>query len=451
MNKHDFGNDFVWGVSTAAYQIEGAVDVDGKGPSIWDHFSSHKGKIKNGEDARTACGFYYRYAEDLRLMKTMHIRDYRFSISWSRIFPKGIDEINPAGILFYNRVIDECIRLEITPWVTLYHWDLPQALEDLGGWTNRAVLDWFEIFAATCIEHFGDRVKHWMVLNEPVVFTGAGYFFGKHAPGRWGIRNYLPAVHHATLAMGRIGRLIRKMQPDARIGTTFSHSPLVPISLKSRHIKAVKRADAVVNRLFIEPILGMGYPMEDVKALRAIKQYMLPGDETSLAFDFDFIGIQTYTREVIQYSLLMPYVWANIVEPKRRGIEKTTLMNWEIYPPSIYDAIKRIGSYPGIPDLYITENGAAFADRLEEGSVADEERKQYLQDHIAQVLEAKKAGYPVKGYFVWTFTDNFEWAEGFSPRFGLVYVDFKTQERTIKDSGKWYAHFIQSQEDKSKS
>jgi len=444
MKKGDFGDDFAWGVSTAAFQIEGAHTDDGKGISIWDEFSKKKGKIRGGHHAEIACDFYNRYQEDIHLMKKMNIPNYRFSIAWPRILPNGVGAINEAGIRFYSNIIDTCIRLGIEPWITLYHWDLPQALENKGGWTNRAIINWFEEFVTVCIQHFGDRVKHWMVLNEPVAFTGAGYFFGKHAPGKWGLKYFLPAVHHATLCMGRGARLIKKLLPEAKVGTTFSHSVMEPISLKTRHINALKRADAIMNRLFLEPILGMGYPMDEVKALRNLKKYMLPGDEAEMAYDFDFIGLQTYTREYIQFSLLMPYVWANIVEPKKRGVKKTTVMDWEVYPPSIYMALRRLHSYPNIPPLIITENGAAFEDEVSNGRVHDMERIAYLKEHIHEVLKAKQEGIDVRGYFVWTLTDNFEWAEGYFPRFGLVHVDFDTQERIIKESGKWYAEWLGS-------
>jgi beta-glucosidase len=442
MNRLDFGEDFVWGVATAAYQIEGASDVDGKGTSIWDEFTKKKGKIRDNHHGELACNFYYRYKEDIQLMKSMHIKNYRFSISWPRILPNGIGDVNEAGIDFYNRVINECIDQGITPWITLYHWDLPQVLENTGGWANRAILGWFEEFANVCIKSFGDRVKHWMVLNEPVAFTGAGYFFGKHAPGKWGLKYFLPAVHHATLSMGRIGRLIKEKLPDALVGSTFSHSPMEPISLKRRHINALRRADAIMNRLFIEPVLGLGYPTEAVKALEGLKKYMLPGDKEALAFDFDFIGVQTYTREFIQFSLLMPYVWANIVEPKRRGVKKTTAMDWEIHPPSMHSTLKRFHNYANMPPIYITENGAAFEDEVIDNRVNDEERIRYLEAHIEQVLRAKRDGIDIRGYFVWTLMDNFEWAEGYNPRFGLVHVNFETQERTVKESGKWYREWL---------
>lgn len=442
MNRSLFGEEFIWGVSTAAYQIEGGHNADGKGPSIWDVFSKKKGKIRNGHHAEVACDFYNRYEDDILLMKQLNIPHFRFSIAWTRILPEGVGEINREGINFYNRVIDTCIQHGITPWVTLYHWDLPQALENKGGWTNRSILEWFETYVRLCVDSFGDRVKHWMVMNEPVAFVGAGYFFGKHAPGRWGLRYFLPAVHHATLSMARGAKIIKERYPTAMVGTTFSHSVLEPISLKTRHIHALRRADAIMNRLFLEPILGMGYPIDAVKALKNLKKYILPGDEDNIAFNFDFIGLQTYTREVIQFSMLMPYVWANIVEPRKRGVKHTTAMDWEIYPSSIYEALKRFQSYPNMPPIIITENGAAFKDEVIGDRVYDAERTKYLQDHIQQVLRAKEEGVDVRGYFVWTFTDNFEWAEGYHPRFGLVHVDFETQKRIVKESGKWYGEWL---------
>jgi len=442
MVRQDFGEDFVWGVSTAAFQIEGGHDADGKGASIWDVFTQKKGKIRQGHHARIACDFYHRYEADIQLMKDLHISNYRFSIAWARILPLGTGTINQAGIDFYNRVIDTCIKQGITPWVTLYHWDLPQALEEKGGWTNREIINWFTEFVTVCVQHFGDRIHHWMVMNEPVAFVGAGYFFGKHAPGRWGLRYFLPAVHHATLCMVQGAKTIRKWLPQAKIGTTFSHAVLEPISLKTKHLKALRRADAILNRLFLEPILGMGYPTDEIKALRGLKKYILPGDEERMVFHFDFIGLQTYTREVVQFSLLMPYVWANIVEPQKRGVHTVTAMNWEIHPPAMYEALKRLSSYHNIPPIIITENGAAFDDQVVAGKVHDIARQKYLEDHIQQVGKAKREGVQVEGYFVWTFTDNFEWAEGYLPRFGLVYVDFRTQERIVKDSGKWYAKWL---------
>jgi beta-glucosidase len=440
-NKELFGNDFIWGVATAAPQIEGACDADGKGESIWDVFAAKKGTIKNGHHPTHACDFYYRFRQDIDLVKKMNIPNFRFSIAWSRILPDGIGRINQAGIDHYNEVINYCLQQGIEPWITLYHWDLPQALEVKGGWTNRDVVNWLVEFVRICAKSFGDRVKHWMIMNEPSVFTGAGYFFGIHAPGRTGLSNFLPAVHHAILSMAAGGRALRNILPDVEIGTTFSCSYVEPLTNKPKDVEAAKRVDTLLNRVYIEPILGMGYPVEDLPVLTKMDKYIFPGDIEAMKFDFDFIGIQLYTREIVDYSYLTPYIHASIVQAKNRNVEITE-MGWEVYPPSIYEIIKKFNKYPGIRQLYITENGAAFPDEVKEGVVDDPKRAAYLQNYLEQVLKAKNEGFKVGGYFVWTLTDNFEWAEGYHTRFGLIYVDFDTQQRIIKSSGKWYADFI---------
>ncbi|WP_257667979.1 GH1 family beta-glucosidase [Parapedobacter tibetensis] len=445
MVREDFGQDFQWGVSSAAFQTEGAVDADGKGSSIWDTFTGRKGKIKHNYHARVANDFYNRYQEDIALVREMHIPNFRFSLSWPRVFPNGIGPENPKAIAYYDRLIDYCLEKGVTPWVTLYHWDLPQALQDRGGWTNRNIIFWLEEYAASAAKHFGDRVQHWMVLNEPTVFTGAGYFFGVHAPGLTGLRNFFPAAHHAALAMGRVGRLLRSALPQAQLGSTFSCSSIHPFSSKPRDVRAATRADALINRLFIEPLLGLGYPIADLNALQGMEKYMLAGDDQSLPFDFDFIGIQNYTREVVKHSYFVPYLRARLVEAKKRKVEAVTEMGWEVYPPAIYEMIKKFSAYPNIPKIYVTENGAAFPDEVREGSVRDPLRVQYLGSHMEQVLRAKQEGCNVQGYFVWTLTDNFEWAEGYHPRFGLVHVDFETQQRIVKESGRWYGAFLSGQ------
>lgn len=443
----DFGNDFVWGISTAAYQIEGAHTGNDKGASIWDQFVSKKGAIFQSQHGRITCDFYHRYKEDILLMKAMNIPHFRFSLSWARIFPDGTGKISEEGVAFYDRVIDFCLECDIAPWVTLYHWDLPQALEEKGGWTNRDILGWFEAYARLCADRFGDRVKHWMVLNEPMVFTGTGYFLGVHAPGRKGMKNFLPAVHHAALCQALGGRLLRETIPDARIGSTFSCSQITPFSERPKDIRAAQKADALLNRLFIEPSLGMGYPFESVPILRRIEKYQKPEDFDNSIFDFDFIGIQSYTREVVKHSYTVPYIHAKIVKASRRNV-KTTLMDWEVYPKSIYEMIAKFNAYKGIKKIIVTENGAAFEDRLRNGEIKDEDRTKYLQDHLEQIYKAQNEGLKISGYFAWTLTDNFEWAEGYRPRFGLVYVDFTSQKRTVKDSGKWYSHFLGSKKDR---
>ncbi|MCT4205852.1 beta-glucosidase [Elizabethkingia anophelis] len=441
LTKEAFGKDFIWGVSTAAYQIEGAHNLDGKGPSVWDTFVQKRNKIFRNHTGNIACDHYNRYIDDLYLMHSMNIRNYRFSISWSRILPEGTGLINQAGIDFYNRLIDLSLELGITPWVTLYHWDLPHNLEVKGGWTNRDVKDWFGDYVAICVKSFGDRVKNWMVLNEPTVFCAAGYFFGVHAPGRKSIEGFLAAAHHAALAQAHGARVIKTLQPESNVGTTFSCSHVEAYTNREKDIKAAKKADLLLNRLFIEPLLGMGYPVNEIKTLRRIEKYIKQNDERDLKFDMDFIGIQNYTREIIRYAMFVPFLHAKIVNAKDRNVEMTA-MEWEVYPESIYHILKKFQAYENIPPLIITENGAAFSDTLQNNVVHDPKRLQYIQNILQQVLRAKQEGVNVNGYFVWTFLDNFEWAEGYHPRFGLVHVDFQTQHRIVKSSGHWYADFI---------
>ncbi|WP_437918888.1 GH1 family beta-glucosidase [Sphingobacterium sp. LRF_L2] len=442
LTKEAFGEDFIWGVSTAAYQIEGAHNQDGKGPSIWDVFVQKKNRIFQNHHGEIACDFYNNYLDDLYLMRSLNIGHYRFSISWSRILPNGIGHVNQAGIDFYNRLIDLSLELGITPWITLYHWDLPHALEVKGGWVNRDSKDWFREYVSVCVKYFGDRVNNWMVLNEPTVFTAAGYFFGVHAPGRKGVDNFLAAAHHAALSQASGARVIKSLQRDSRVGTTFSCSHVEPFSLREKDVIAARKADTLLNRFFIEPLLGLGYPTGEIKVLNRIEKYIKQQDEKDLAFDMDFIGIQNYTREVIRYSMFVPFLQAKIVSAKERNVELTA-MNWEVYPESIYHMLKKYSEYANIPPLIITENGAAFADEVENDEVDDLKRLKYLQGAIEQVFRAKHDGVNVLGYFVWTFLDNFEWAEGYHPRFGLVHVDFKTQRRIVKSSGRWYAQFLQ--------
>jgi beta-glucosidase len=441
LNRDLFGNDFKWGVSTAAYQIEGGHDAHGKGLSVWDIFTSKSSNILNGHHGNTACDFYNTYKEDIALLKELGIPNFRFSLSWARILPNGTGEVNQQGVDFYNNVIDCCLENGIEPWVTLYHWDLPHELELKGGWVNRDVVAWFKEYVEVCAKNFGDRVKYWMVMNEPMVFTGAGYFLGVHAPGKKGLPNFLPAVHHAVLCMGEGGRVLRELVPGAEIGTTFSCSYIEPFTPVRKDVVAARRVDALMNRLFIEPVLGLGYPEDELPVVKKLKKYFRPGDEKLMQFDFDFIGIQNYTREVVKHSIFVPYLNAVLVKAENRKVPLTA-MKWEIYPPSIYHMLKQFSEYPGLPKIYITENGAAFPDVPAGGKVNDTERVQYLRRYLKEVLKAKSEGVDVQGYFIWTLLDNFEWAEGYHPRFGLVYVDFETQKRIIKSSGYWYKSFL---------
>lgn len=449
-DRHAFGPDFVWGTATAAYQIEGAVDRDGRTPSIWDTFSRQKGKIKTGETADIACEFYDRYESDLRLHKEMGFDSFRFSLSWSRILPEGTGpalggRINEAGLAFYDRLIDQCLTLGITPWITLYHWDLPQALENKGGWPNRNIVHWFSEFVDICTKAFGHKVKHWIILNEPLAFSVLGYFTGQHAPGRRSFRNLLPAIHHTALAQAEGGRVVRRNVPGAVVGTTFSCSPIEPFSTSTRDKAAAARVDALMNRLFIEPALGLGYPTDQLPFLSGItKKVATHGDMERLAFDFDFIGLQHYFRAIVEHSYFMPYLWAAQVSPLRRQVPVITEMGWEVYPDSMFQIIRQFAQYEGVKKIYITESGAAFYDTVQNGAVNDMARVQYHHDYLNSVLHARQEGYPVDGYFVWTFLDNFEWAEGYRPRFGLVYVDFRTQKRIIKASGRWFQQLLTS-------
>jgi beta-glucosidase len=441
LSKDDFGKDFTWGVSTAAYQVEGGHNLDSKGKSIWDVFVKQKNKIFKNQNADVACDFYNRFPQDICLMNRLNIPNHRFSISWSRIFPNGTGNVNKNGIDFYNRLIDFSFELGITPWITLYHWDLPYELEKKGDWVNRDIIQWFGNYVATCVSHFGDRVSNWMVLNEPMVFCGAGYFLGVHAPGKKGLNNFLAATHHAALAQSYGARIIKSIQKNSKVGTTFSCSHIEPFTTNEKDNIAARKVDALLNRLFIEPLLGLGYPYQDVSILKRIEKFVKQDDEKNLVFNMDFIGLQNYTREIVSHSNFIPFVKAKIIKANKRNVE-TTLMNWEVYPESVYHILKKYSTYKNIPELIITENGAAFHDEVENEEVHDSRRIDYLKNNIAQLLRAKNEGVNVTGYFVWTFLDNFEWAEGYYPRFGLVYVDFATQKRIVKSSGYWYADFL---------
>ncbi len=442
-SRADFGADFKWGVASSSYQTEGAHDVEGKGRSVWDVFANTRGKIHENQQGNIACDFYHQYPDDLKLLAQMKIPAFRFSLSWSRILPEGTKTVNPAGIAFYHRLIDQCLAMGIEPWITLYHWDLPYALEKKGGWTNRDIIGWFGDYVELCIRHFGSKVKHWMILNEPMVFSGTGYFLGLHAPGRRGLNSFLAAIHHAAMCQAEGGRIVRSLLPDAKVGTTFSCSLIEPYKNKAADTQAALRVDAMLNRLFVEPLAGMGYPVQDLKFLQRLEPYIKDGDEERLAFNMDFIGVQNYTREVVTHSRFIPILWARVIKANKREVV-TTDMNWEVYPESIYHMLHKFSKYDSFKELIVSENGAAFPDTLVNGRVYDEKRGAYLESAIGQVLKAKQEGVKVNGYFIWSFTDNFEWAEGYKPRFGLVYIDYHTQQRIIKDSGIWFSRFLEN-------
>jgi beta-glucosidase len=438
----DFGKDFLWGVAIAAVQNEGAHNAYGKGVSIWDEYVKKARKIKGSHNPFEACDFYHRYKNDLLLVKALGFTVFRFSISWPRILPDGIGRINKEGIAFYHRVIDECLKLGLVPYITLYHWDLPAALEKEGGWSSHLMLKWFTRYATVCAEEYGDKVKNWIVLNEPFGFTSLGYMLGKHAPGKIGMRNFLPAIHHAALAQAEGGRILRKLVLHANIGTTFSCSESIPFSNREEDIQAANRVDILLNRLFIEPVLGLGYPRADFKFLDKLEMYNKAWKHRErMRFDFDFIGIQNYFPVVIKHNPLIPFVMASEVKASKRGAPFTA-MGWEINADSFYRILKKFSSYKGIKQLIVTENGAAFKDVLIDGEVNDEKRIAYFHQYLAALLRAKQDGMNINGYFAWTLMDNFEWAEGYNARFGLIHVDFKTQQRTIKNSGYWFRDLL---------
>jgi beta-glucosidase len=330
----------------------------------------------------------------------------------------------------------------IEPWLTLYHWDLPQVLQDQGGWMNRESVSWFSEYAELVTKSFGDKVKNWMVFNEPSAFTALGYLIGYHAPGLKGFGHYLPTVHHVCLCQAEGGRIIRKNVINANIGTTYSCSHVDVFKSEKRDGKSAKRWDVLLNRLFIEPALGMGYPTASFPILRKLEKYILPGDLEKLKFDFDFIGVQNYTREVVKKMGLIPIMKGLEIPPKKRNVAEITDMGWEVYPEGIYQIIKQFAAYPNVKKIFVTENGCAFPDELLDGKVKDVKRIDYYQRYLKQVLRAKQEGVNIGGYFSWTLLDNFEWSEGFKPRFGLVYVDFKTQKRIVKESGYWFKDFL---------
>lgn len=446
MKSKDFGETFYWGAAISAAQTESAALADGKGMSIWDEFcEAQKGifnskfRIKNKHHLNYSSDFYVHYKTDIDLLKSIGFKHFRFSIAWSRILPDG-ETINQQGIAFYQDVIQYCLENGIEPWVTLYHWDLPAALEKKGGWTNRAILDWFALYASVCVNNF-NQVKHWMILNEPSVFVGAGYFFGIHAPGKRGFSNFFKAMHHANLCIGHIYRIIKEINPELQVGSTFSFTHIESIDDQKRNVHAAALADLLINRLFFEPVIGLGYPEEDLKILKQIEKYTTPEDVVNIATRLDFIGIQTYTREVFKWNPLNPLLKIKQV-PAQQRTKHLTAMNWEVYPPSIYHVLKKIESYQTKIPLIITENGMALNDVILDGEINDEERIQYFKSHLEQVKQALDEGVDLRGYFAWSLIDNFEWAEGYHPRFGLVHIDFSSKQRTLKQSAHWFKIFL---------
>lgn len=450
MTELVFPSDFIFGTATAAYQIEGAVDEDGRGPSIWDEFTHKKGKIHLDQNGDVACDHYHRYLEDVALMGELGVNAYRMSLSWSRIIPEGSGAVNQAGLDHYKRLFDALLEADITPYVTLFHWDMPLKLHQrYGGFQSRqASLD-FANYAELAARELGDRVKHWITLNEPWEHCVMGHFLGEHAPGVRKPWNYWKIMHHQLLGHALAMERIRETCPGATVGITTSQLPVHPLSDREKDHKAAAVANEFMNFITLDPLLKGHYPQDLSRRLRLFAPKLGSDDMAKINAPVDFIGINNYQREFARHSWLMPFLNAWIVgggevaerDYVKDGVQYTS-MGWEVYPQAIYEAVKWLQDDYGNPTVMITENGAAFEDTVVNGEVDDPKRIAYLHDYLSQIKRAMDEGANVTGYFAWTLLDNFEWATGYSKRFGLIHVDYDTQQRTIKNSGHWYRELI---------
>ena len=438
----DFPPDFVWGAATAAYQIEGAWAEDGKGENIWDRFSHTPGKVENGDTGDVACDHYHRWKDDIGLMKKIGIQAYRFSISWGRILPEGRGEVNPSGIDFYSRLVDGLLENQIEPFITLYHWDLPQVLQDRGGWPARSTAEAFVEYADLVSRNLGDRVKNWTTFNEPFVSALVGYLEGRHAPGHQDIDEMLATAHHILLAHGWSVPVIRANATKPEVGIVLNLNSVHPASRSAADRAAAWRDDGIVNRWYLDPLEGRGYPKDIVEHFGRPMEFIQDGDLKTIAVPIDYLGVNYYTRGIAR-SKDLPEIEN---EPQTLFANPNpTEMGWEVYPQGLFEILGRIHFDYNFPKLYITENGAAYPDTLnEEGLVIDPLRIAYYQAHLKSVSQAIAMGVPVKGYFAWSFMDNFEWAHGYSKRFGLIYVDFESQERILKSSAEYYRDVIEA-------
>jgi len=456
-----FPPGFLWGAATASYQIEGAAAVDGRTPSIWDTFSHTPGKTKGGDTGDVACDHYHRYREDAALMTDLGLGSYRFSIAWPRVQPGGRGPMNELGLDFYRRLVDELLERDIVPWVTLYHWDLPQELEDAGGWPERDTAARFADYAVQVHGALGDRVRHWTTFNEPWCSAFLGYASGAHAPGRQHAPDALAAMHHLLLGHGEAVRGIRAADADAQLGITLNLYAISPADpARPGDLDAARRIDGLANRIFLDPVLLGSYP-EDVKQdLAGVSDFgfVHDGDLSTISAPLDMLGVNYYSRHVVAAPgsgpdagvEAEPYWRAQTSWPgsesvrflKRPGVPVTE-MDWEVDAPGLTETLVRLAKeYPAIP-LYITENGAAYPDAVgTDGSVDDTDRADYFATHFRACHEAIAAGAPLRGYFAWSLLDNFEWAWGYTKRFGMVRVDYETQQRTVKTSGHRYREVI---------
>ncbi len=443
MKKTEFPKDFIWGSATASYQIEGAFNEDGKGESIWDRFSHTPGKIQDNDTGDVACDHYHRYEDDIKLMKEIGIKYYRYSISWPRVFPDGTGKPNEKGMDFYKRLTNQLLENGITPAITLFHWDLPQKLEDKGGWANRETIKYFEEYSSYVFKRLGDVVPMWFTHNEPFVFSFLGHALGIHAPGETDIAKSLNVAHNLLLSHGKVVSLFRNMNLDGKIGIALNLNTKYPASQKEEDIKAASLSDGFVCRWYLDPLYKGSYPKDVLEyySRRNINFEYPQEDLEIIKQPTDFLALNYYEPEFIRYDKNAEFVGIN---NELTNFERTE-MNWIVNPQGLYDLLKRLDKDYGKPNLLVSENGAAFKDVVEnDGSIRDERRINYIHEHLLACNKAIQDGVNLKGYFLWSFMDNFEWSFGYSKRFGIVHVDFETLKRTIKQSGYWYKNVIEN-------
>ncbi len=427
------GPGFVWGAATSSFQIEGAADADGKGESIWDRFCTVPGAIADGSDGITACDHYHRVDDDVALMRWLGLDSYRFSVAWPRVVPDGDGAVNPAGLDFYDRLVDTLLEAGITPAPTLYHWDLPQALEERGGWRERSTAEAFARYAQVTAERLGDRVDTWFTLNEPFVSTHHGHCLGVHAPGRQSLPEALAVAHHLLLAHGLAVPVLRAAAPRAEVGVVLNFTPILPTPEAGTAAAVV---DAWENRWYVEPLAGLGYPAEGVAGLEWDQAEIRPGDLELIAAPVDVLGINYYTCQRLAAD-------GTVLDPEG----PVTDFGWEIIPRGLGDLLIGLHDRHRFRRYLITENGAAMPDdrTRPDGTVDDADRIDYLSGHLAEVARARQAGVPVDGYYAWSLMDNFEWAEGYRKTFGLVAIDPAGLERKPKASAHWYRDRVLSE------